>query len=267
MSTPGQLVDELAEAPREAVASVLRQLPVAFFEDVCSVVEYELYRRYRRSDLPSLSEFHDASLMRGVTAIVNGAHAAVPRSLRLQPVNADVIPIPKALGRDAVWTAFVKRAEMTARAAGFPEGIAAGLAGAIQEMADNVVQHSEAPASGIAAFARIADRFEYVVGDAGIGMLASLRKAAEFRSLRDDLEALPLAVMPGVSRHGPGTGRGYGFRAVFLPLRAGHGVVRLRSGTGVLEMHGVSIQPDEGRCSQRPQHQGVVVAVQLSPRY
>ncbi len=67
-------------------------------------------------------------------------------------------------------------------------------------LADNVLQHSQEPSTGLVAFCGCRGVFEYVVADSGIGMLASLRAAPEFRSLRDDVEALPLTITPGVSR-------------------------------------------------------------------
>jgi anti-sigma regulatory factor (Ser/Thr protein kinase) len=261
---PTHILDELADAPSSGVSQMLRGAEAGFFERVGIIVEYEFFRRRSRPQLPRIAEFTSAPIVHRISALFD-AHPPVTSKLSLQAVISDAIAIPVALGADAGWTAFVKRAEATARTIGFANDTAAGVAGAIQEMADNIVRHSDAGNSGIAAFSRAGGRFEYVVGDSGIGMLASLKKAPEFRSLRDDLEALPLAVTPGVSRFGRGIGFGYGFRAVFLPLRATSGYVRLRSGQAVLEIAGVGVGPDQGRCSQRHLHQGVVVSVQIDP--
>lgn len=206
---------------------------------------------------------HSAASIVGRIERICAGHAETG-SLSLQPTDNDAVSIPPTLRHNNAWSAFVKRADATARAAGFAEAVAAGLAGAIGELADNIMQHSEAPESGIAAFAGNPGRFEYVVADAGVGMLASLRRASEFGSIRDDMEALQLAITAGVSRHGKGVGYGYGYRAVFLPLRASSGLIRLRSGMGVLEVSGVGPTPDQARCIQRPQHRGVVVSVELS---
>lgn len=261
---PAHFLDELAVAPTSAFNGALRQLGGTFANRVGPIVEYELFRRHNRPELPPLTEHSDSLIVGQISRLLDGQASDSP-DLSLQSINVDAIAIPAALGVVTAWTAFVKRAEATARAVGFADSVAAGLAGAIRELADNIIQHSEAPTSGIAAFARTDDRFEYVVADSGIGMLASLRRAPEFRSLRDDMEALPLAVTPGVSRHGRGIGYGYGYRAVFLPLRAAHGAVRLRSGEAVLEMGGFGPRPDQGTCSQRPYHQGVAVSVEISP--
>jgi hypothetical protein len=263
MLIPTNLLDELADAPPAVVRIVLRD-PTVFFERVGTVVEYEFFRRSSRPELPAMAEFTKLPISAHISALFADRSIGV-RNLSLQATVADAIAVPPLLGGDPAWTAFIKRAEATARVVGLAESVAAGLAGAIHEMADNIVQHSNATDSGIAAFARTGDTFEYVVGDAGMGILASLRNAPEFRSIRDDLEALPLAVTPGVSRRGRSVGYGYGFRAVFLPLRAASGSVRLRSGRAVLHMTGIGAGPDKGTCSQRPDHQGVVVSVALSP--
>lgn len=254
-------VDELADAPVSVIERALEDSAHRFAEHVGAIIEYELYRRNNRPELPPLAKHSQSPTTGQISNLLDGCAPAQP-NLSLQPMRVDAMIIPPDLGANVAWTAFVKRADATARNMGLADSVAAGLAGAIGELADNVVQHSETPSLGIAAFARGADRFEYVVADSGIGMLASLRRASEFRSLRDDLEALPLAVTPGVSRRGRGVGYGYGYRAVFLPLRAASGSIRLRSGAAVLQMVGLGLQPDQGRCSQRPFHQGVTVIVE-----
>ncbi len=261
---PAHFLDELAVASPSTLDGVLHSLGSVLGDRVGFIVEYEFFRRHGGTHLPRLSDHTQSGIAHQVVRILDGIGPATVNH-SLQAATADAVAIPTALGRDTAWMAFLKRAEMTARAVGFADSVAAGFAGAIRELADNVIQHSEAPGSGLVAFAHRAGAFEYVVADSGIGMLASLRRAPEFRSLRDDLEALPLAVTPGVSRHGRGVGYGYGYRAVFLPLRAAHGTVRLRSGQAVLEMAGIGPTPDQGRCSQRPHHQGVVVSVEISP--
>lgn len=257
-------LDELAIAPASAIPGAIGSMGAMLGDRVGPIVEYEFYRRNGGAHLPRLSDHTQSSIAHQVVSLLDGITPSTVNH-SLQAAAAGAIAIPAALGRDTAWTAFLKRAEVTARTVGFADSVAAGFAGAIHELADNVIQHSEASGLGLAAFARSASTFEYVVADSGIGMLASLRRAPEFRSLRDDLEALPLAVTPGISRHGRGLGYGYGYRAVFLPLRAAHGMVRVRSGQAVLEIVGVGPRPDQGRCSQRPNHQGVVVSLEISP--
>jgi len=257
------LLDDLSDAPISTVRDVLHNKSPGF-RQITEMIEYEFFRRGSRPELPPLIEFSPAVPAHQIQKAMDDRKINLYR-LSLQPIPIDFTAIPRELSAIPAWTAFVKRAEVTAREVGFANEVAAGIAGAIQELADNVVRHSEVPDSGMAGFANSNGTFEYIIADAGVGMLQSLRNAPEFASLRDDLEALPLAITPGVSRFGRGSGFGYGFRAVFLPLRAAVGKIRLRSGSAVLSVEGSSIRPDLARCSQRPHHQGVVVSVTISP--
>lgn len=260
---PTHFLDELAIASTSAVVNAVKEIARVVPSRIGTLVEYELQRTLIRHDLPRLSSHSDSLMVSRIEQLVAGGAGMCSTSLK--PISEDAMRIPLSLGDEPAWTAFVKRAELTARELGLTEMVAAGLAGAIGELADNVLQHSEAAPTGIAAFARSTDRFEYVIADAGIGMLSSLRKTPEFAALRDDLEALPLAITPGISRRGRNSGFGYGYRAVFSPLRAASGSVRLRSGRAVLQVSGNGPQPDQARCSQRPDHRGVVVAVEIFP--
>jgi len=259
---PTHCLDEIAIAPTEAVAASAYVVAGQISTSVGSIVEYEFLRRHTRQDLPRLAIYSAVPIVGRIERICAGEGSG--SSLSLQAADCDAVAIPPALRDDDAWSAFVKRADATARASGFADSVAAGLAGAIGELADNIMQHSEAPTTGIAAFAGRPGQFEYVIADAGIGLLASLQRAPEFRSIRDDIEALQLAVTSGVSRHGRGVGYGYGYRAVFLPLRAANGIVRLRSGMAVLEVAGEGPIPDRARCTQRPRHHGIVVSVEIS---
>ncbi len=258
-----QFLDEITLATKAIALNVVNCLDTQIGQRVGPVLEYELFRRNGGTHLPPLRDHTHSPIAHRIICLLDGK---LPENinLSLHPADSDAIAIPSSLGRHPGWTAFVKRAEVSARSVGFPDSIAAGLAGAIGELADNVVQHSEAPSSGIATFARSPRKFEYAIGDSGIGMLASLQRANEFHSLSDDLEALPLAITAGVSRRGRDKGYGYGYRAVFLPLRAAEGTIRLRSGKAVLEIAGIEARPDEGICSQRPHQQGVVVSAEIS---
>lgn len=260
---PPHVLDDIATASACEVVAAADEIAKAVPQSIGGIVEYELQRHLHRQDLPKLSDHTESVMVRRIEDLIRLGHG--PRSGDLQAVAEDAIMIPSILREDPLWIAFLKRAEVTARNLGVGDLVAAGLAGAIAELADNVILHSEAVHSGIAAFARCNGGFEYVIADAGIGMLASLRKAPEFEALRDDLEALPLAITPGISRRGRQSGTGYGYRAVFAPLRSASGVVRVRSGRAVLQVSGLGPTPDQGRCSQRPPHQGLVVTVRILP--
>jgi hypothetical protein len=74
---------------------------------------------------------------------------------------------------------FLRRLQDAAVQAGFTPQVAKGLTGAFLEMTDNVLIHSQNAGSGIAGYRWSRDCFEYVVADAGIGVLASLRTCSD----------------------------------------------------------------------------------------
>lgn len=256
------LLDELVTAPIGTLRTAGPHFARLASSGLGCAVEYELLRRHVRRELPPLAEHSAAPAVVSLSTLLDGFSA--PPDLGLYITTLDIVRIPDALGLDPSWTAFRKRLELSARDCGFGPTLSAGMAGAVGELADNVVRHSQSAGPRVAGFSCNPGLFEYVVGDVGIGMLASLRRAPEFRSLADDLEALPLAVTPGVSRLGRDVGYGYGYRAVFAPLSAANGTVRLRSGAAVLTMAGVGPTFDRGVCAQRPHQQGVTVTVRVS---
>lgn len=260
-----RFLDEISIAPPGVVVAAQAQLSRLVEEGIGAVVEYELSRRTARPELPALAVAAPGPITWELRDLLEESPLVSRSSLSLQAAPYGLMRIPPGLRDDEGWVAFVQRARASARSAGCSDLVASAIAGAIEELADNVVQHSRAQATGLACFVQKPRRFEYVVADSGIGMLASLRESPDFHSVKDDLEALPLAITPGISRQGRTSGCGYGFRAVFAPLRGASGSVRLRSGAAALEMHGSASSRDHGVCSQRPHYQGVVVAGVLAP--
>lgn len=161
---------------------------------------------------------------------------------------------------DAYWTAFQFAMHKALLAAGFQSLFARGLVGAMDEMQNNIRDHSNAVDSGLIAYRVTADRVEWVVADRGIGVLASLKSGA-FPSLSDSGEALKLALTDGRSRFGTQTGRGYGFRELFKALSARNGSLRFRSDDQALTMAGVSPSLNRARLQQRAQVTGFAVTV------
>jgi hypothetical protein len=84
--------------------------------------------------------------------------------------------------------------------------------------------------TGFVAFRAIPEAFEFVVADRDIGILNSLKTAAEYAHLTDHGHALRLALSEGCSRHGTAAGRGMGFRPLFIGLANLHAGLRFRSG-------------------------------------
>ena len=137
-----------------------------------------------------------------------------------------------------LWDQWAMHTENAAVAAGVPRHLSAGLMGAIGELRDNVVEHSGRPRTGLVAYGAGTDTFEFVVADAGRGVLASLRENPQFTHITDCGSALRTAASDGVSRYADGTGHGYGIGQLFRALARHAAELRFRSGDHVLRLWG-----------------------------
>lgn len=137
-----------------------------------------------------------------------------------------------------VWDQWAKHAENAAVTAGLARGLATGLMGALGELLDNVFEHSGRPESGVVAYAARDGAFEFVVADAGRGMLASLRENPEFAELSDSGAALRVAASDGTSRYPRSSGHGYGISRLFRALAHDSAELRFRSGDHALRLWG-----------------------------
>jgi len=137
-----------------------------------------------------------------------------------------------------LWDQWAKHMENAAVAAGLSRGLAAGLMGALGELQDNVFEHSDRPETGLVAYGAKTGTFEFVVADAGRGVLASLRENPEFTHLADCGAALRLAVADGTSRHTSESGHGYGIGQLFRALTHHNAELRFRSGDHALRIWG-----------------------------
>lgn len=137
-----------------------------------------------------------------------------------------------------LWDQWANHVENAAVAAGLPRGLAAGLMGALGELQDNVFEHSGLPETGLVAYGAKTGMFEFVVADAGRGVLASLRENPEFTHLADCGAALRLAAADGISRHNSESGHGYGIGQLFRALAHHNAELRFRSGDHALRIWG-----------------------------
>lgn len=138
------------------------------------------------------------------------------------------------------WNLWSSRADQAAMSAGFPKQVAAEIVGAVGELQDNVFRHSSAYESGVVAFAAQQNQFEVVVGDAGIGVLASLQQCPDYVGIEDAGAALKIALMDGESRFGRTSGCGFGMGQMFRALANHDGELRFRSGDHALQISGHS---------------------------
>jgi hypothetical protein len=138
--------------------------------------------------------------------------------------------------------------------------------GALGELLDNVFEHSGRPESGVVVYAANNGAFEFVVADAGRGVLASLRENPEFSRLPDSGAALRVAVSDGASRHARSTGHGYGIGQLFRALAHDAAELRFRSGDHALRLWGDAPSlTGQVELAQKAWLDGLTITVRCAP--
>lgn len=160
---------------------------------------------------------------------------------------------------------FLMNAATAARdVTGLPGTVPRQLAAAMQELENNIHEHSEAPETGIIAFRATPGVFEFVASDRGIGILDSLKRCPDYMRLRDSGKALEAALTDGTSRFGADSRHGHGFRPIFIGLMNLHGELRFRSGDHALIMDGTTPTLSTAQLQQKPYIDGFFASVQCS---
>jgi hypothetical protein len=166
---------------------------------------------------------------------------------------------------DALFTSFLMDAQCAAREVTRLPGRTPGqLVAAMQELENNVHEHSEAAHTGVLAFRATRRVFEFVVADSGIGVLRSLQRCPRFAYLQDHGEALEKALSDGISRFGEDTRRGHGFRPIFVGLANLRASLRFRSGDYALTIDGTSPTLATAQLAQKPMIDGFLVSIQCN---
>lgn len=165
-----------------------------------------------------------------------------------------------AIANETILSSFRIDAHKAAKNAGFGNASAL-LVAALGELIGNIVDHSQAAETGVAAFLAGPGLFEIVVADSGIGALSSLHQSSDYVALADEGQALAEMVEPGVSRFGADVGHGNGFRPIFERLADMHGLLRFRSGDHALTLDGQFGDRVARQISQRPRLRGFLAAV------
>ena len=155
-------------------------------------------------------------------------------------IHLGYVAVSDFLKDETVETDFYNRARRAAEFAGFGKSDAAQFVAAIVELYNNIFEHSRAVQSAYVAFAAYENCFEFVVADAGVGVLQSLKSSSLYSSLGDDGSALELALTEGVSRHDKEPDRGRGFRPILVGLANLSEKLRFRSGDHAREMERLS---------------------------
>ena len=163
---------------------------------------------------------------------------------------------------DSRLTSFLMNAKRAGRKiSGLPATVSGQLVAAMEELENNIHEHAEAPETGIIAFKAEAGAFEFVAADHGIGILNSLRRCAAYEDLSDNGRALLAALRDGVSRHGPNTHHGHGFRPIFTGLVNLRGELRFRSGDHAVTMDGIRPEIATAQTAQKAPIDGFFASV------
>ena len=199
----------------------------------------------------------------GASALAGAVEMNVECWLTPEEARAGVF---RAVGPESVrqrrWTTFLMRAKRAGReVSGLPGATSGQLVGAMEELENNIHEHSEAVGTGIVAYNAAPGIFEFAVADRGIGILRSLRRCVDHAGLADEGEALQAALTDGVSRYGAGRRRGYGFRPIFTGLVNLFGELRFRSGDHAITMHGTGPEVSTARLAQKAPMDGFFASV------
>lgn len=163
---------------------------------------------------------------------------------------------------DTLLTSFLMDAQRAARdVTGLPGSTPGQLVAAMEELENNIHEHSEAPATGILAFRATPHVFEFVAADRGIGILRSLQGCSIFAGLDDHGMAIQLALSDGTSRFGSDSRRGHGFRPIFIGLANLQGSLRFRSGDHALLIDGTSPDLATAQLAQKPVIDGFFASI------
>lgn len=163
------------------------------------------------------------------------------------PYPHGFIPIPSMVSSPLVWTEMINRLKRLSIGAGFSDDHSGKFVAAIDELWCNVVDHSQRSDTGYVGFSLEPGRFEFVVADHGVGILASLNSNPIYADLKDHGRAIELALSEGISRYHKDDGHGFGFRPLFIGLANIARDLRFRSGDHAREITRVSGAPPEAR--------------------
>lgn len=230
------LLDSLVTAQRAELETCIRDLAINRIGPLVEFAYLDYPNAITRLGETNNSEATDCFR----TALVKPDISHFQLTTSLSPKNFEFIRgfQTAAEADDLRWMTFCKRMENAGAKAGLGQQFAKALAGTVEEMASNVVEHSEDAETSIVGYRWTQREFEYVVADSGIGVLESLRKNTYYSDLDDAGKALETAVQEGESRHGHNVGRGLGFRDLLKNIANRNSFLRFRSGNYSLVIDG-----------------------------
>lgn len=225
------------------------------------LVEYA-YHHYKTAaeQLSPLGDHPAVSSLADSLRDAEGSRAATDTSIKPRPVEFFKCPQSDEGFEDPNWMAFCLRLMYAGAEAGLSKEFSQALAGTFEEMTGNLQEHSEAPQSGLVGYRHATGEFEYVVADAGIGVLRSLKQHSDYSWLADSGEALETAVSSGESRHGRRQLRGFGFNKLMYNIAQRNSYLRFRSGDHSYTIDGT--RPTPLKKTQHCAHfQGFLISV------
>jgi anti-sigma regulatory factor (Ser/Thr protein kinase) len=163
------------------------------------------------------------------------------------------------------WSKFASELERSSQLCGVSKRVAEGFAGVVQELQDNIFEHSCKPNSGLVGFRRNAGTIEIVVADAGVGILGGFRSVGR-TEFSDHSEALRAVVFNGQSRFAEHSGRANGLRQIFAQLATLQGDLRFRTGDTALSISGNNFSIDQIEESVETTVSGFLVSILIRPR-
>ena len=254
------LVDDLTMAAPGRLAAALPLLRGFSADAIGPAVEYAYHQSRVGSALPPVEQVF-ASRMTSLLAAALRSPPALD-STSVQARDTEFTRLPENRADNPLWRAYCQRLGDAGHRCGFDKTTSKGFAAAFGELASNVYGHSHDAPSGLVGYRWTLGTMEFVVADAGDGVLRSLQEhPTDYKHLKDHGEAIRVALSPGESRHGRDAGRGMGFDTLFRNLASLGGSLRFRSGDHSLEIDGTDLTLLHARLRQRSHYQGFLVSV------
>lgn len=258
------VLDDALLTPPDRANRIKQVLASRHVVGIGPALEYALQQPQYPTILPSLESLSPSQTKTALLGVLRSAGQSDQlRSTSLDPLSVEFASLryrESALD-GAGWTAYLQRLKNAAKCGGFSDSTAKGLVGAVKELVENVDLHSNAADSGVTGYAFTDHTFEFVIADAGIGVLESLRRCPDYGQLADHGDALHTALTDGESRFGRNTNHGCGFRQLFVALANLYGSLRFRSGDHRLAIEGSSPGLPTATIAQTAEYQGLMVAV------
>jgi hypothetical protein len=256
------LLEDVMNLPPSRYEEIIKRATVA---RIGPLVEYAYHHYEGASDhLRTLAENQAVNSLRNILRGTSHSRAADDTSIKARPIEFFRSPQSNEDVEDPNWIAFCLRLMDAGVKAGLAKQFSQALAGTFEEMTGNLLEHSEEPLSGVVGYRSSAGEFEYVVADAGIGVLQSLRQHSDYSWLSDSGEALETAVSAGESRHGRKQLRGFGFNQLIFNIAQRNSYLRFRSGDHSYSIDGT--RPTPLRKTQHCAHfQGFLISVVSRP--